>query len=321
MLPAASSAESPTQGAAPLSSGLPSEPTSPNQSPSAAPAVTGIGNPAATPTATAPSSSPGFWPDGKRAAVTLSYDDGLDGQLKYAVPALDERGLRATFFLSSFQGVEHGWSLPDLTQPLTARHEAWRSVGQSGHELAGHTVFHPCEENNPGFRPQDYDLARMETELDDSLARLERLGSTPPLSFAYPCFGDIVGVGVAESSYADLVAERFVTARVSSEAIAEPHRIDLLAVPQRYFEQTTASELSAVVDEARGSGGWVVFGFHGIGLEQECDISQFDLASCALNYLTTDEVSHRALLDYLVGLDDVWVAPMRDVAQYVQSQR
>jgi peptidoglycan/xylan/chitin deacetylase (PgdA/CDA1 family) len=109
--------------------------------------------------------------------VTLSYDDGLDGQLQNAVPALDARGLKATFFLASFQGVEHNWSLPDPTSELTARHQAWQQVASSGHELGGHTIYHPCDNNNPGFQPQDYDQLRMAEELDESILRLARLGA------------------------------------------------------------------------------------------------------------------------------------------------
>src|SRR6185437_9409438 len=43
---------------------------------------------------------PGPWPDGARAAVSLTYDDGLDSQLDHALPALEAAGLKATFFLT-----------------------------------------------------------------------------------------------------------------------------------------------------------------------------------------------------------------------------
>ncbi len=42
----------------------------------------------------------GPWPDGKRAAVVLTYDDALASQLDIAIPALDAAGLKGTFFLS-----------------------------------------------------------------------------------------------------------------------------------------------------------------------------------------------------------------------------
>ena len=39
------------------------------------------------------------WPNGARAAVSLTYDDGLNSQLDCALPQLEAAGFRATFFL------------------------------------------------------------------------------------------------------------------------------------------------------------------------------------------------------------------------------
>lgn len=263
------------------------------------------------------------WPEGKVAAVTLSYDDGLDGQLANAVPALDARGLKATFFLASFQGVDHNWSLPDTTSELTARHEAWKVVASSGHELGGHTIYHPCADNNPGFQPQDYDQARMADELDESIERLARLGATEPLTFAYPCYGDTTGIEGGQS-YVSLVDERFLAARTSAEGVSLPS-VALGQVAQKFgdAEGTSAEMLIAYVDEAIAAGGWAVFTFHGIGPENtSCDINQFDLASCALNYLTTSNEAHEALLDYLVEKQsEVWTAPMKEVAQHLNASQ
>ncbi|MDT7892902.1 MAG: polysaccharide deacetylase family protein, partial [Armatimonadota bacterium] len=40
------------------------------------------------------------FPKGCRAAVSLTFDDGLKSQLEVAVPLLNDRGLRATFYLN-----------------------------------------------------------------------------------------------------------------------------------------------------------------------------------------------------------------------------
>lgn len=264
------------------------------------------------------------FPGGRRAAVSLTYDDGLDSQLKYALPALAERGLRATFFLASFEGVDHFWSLPNQTDPLNARHEAWTTVGQT-HELGGHTVNHPCESNgNPNYRPSAYDSEKMALELDDSLARLARLGATNPASFAYPCHGDVLGISGGES-YMPLVNERFLYARTSAVGVNleegfEPHHIK-----QKFGDtsMTSGAELIAYVDEAITSGGWAVFTFHGIGPEvPSCpDLATLDLDSCALSYLSTETDSHEALLDYLVQKSDVVLtAPFGEVAAHLSEK-
>jgi len=39
------------------------------------------------------------WPEGKTAAIVLTYDDGLHSQLDIAIPQLDAAQLKGTFFL------------------------------------------------------------------------------------------------------------------------------------------------------------------------------------------------------------------------------
>jgi len=261
------------------------------------------------------------WPEGRLAAVSLTYDDGLDGQLKHAVPALDSRGIKGTFFLASFQGVDHAWSLPNLTDPLSPRHQAWAAVKASGHELGAHTIYHPCENNNVGFRPADYDLARMAEELDESTERLTRLGATAPLTFAYPCGGDVVGISGGES-YTALVEERYLAARGSAMGVTAAESVDLHQVAQKFgdTEGASAADLIAYVDEAISQGGWAVFTFHGIGPAAECNINEFDLNACALNYLTTEDADHQALLDYLMQKQEqVWTAPFGEVAAHLSA--
>ena len=40
------------------------------------------------------------WPEGRRAAVSLSYDDAVPSQLDNAIPALDRHGLKGSFYLT-----------------------------------------------------------------------------------------------------------------------------------------------------------------------------------------------------------------------------
>lgn len=264
-------------------------------------------------------SRPFAWPEGKRAAVSLTYDDGLDGQLKHAVPSLEERGLRGTFFLASFPGLDHAWSLPNLISELTPRHLAWQAVAGRGHELGSHTIHHPCASNGSNFRPEDYDQARMAEELDATISRLERLGGRAPFSFAYPCAGDRVGIAGGES-YEPLVAARFFAARSSAVGVQRPEAVDLHRVSQKFGETSgaTGEELIDFARAALQNEGWAVFTFHGVGPEAtDCNIHGFDLDACALNYLTTESEEHERLLDYLIEQDEIWVAPFGEVARHL----
>jgi peptidoglycan/xylan/chitin deacetylase (PgdA/CDA1 family) len=71
------------------------------------------------------------WPGGKQGAVSLTYDDGLPSQLDYAMPQLEADGFRGTFFVT-------GDAIP-------ARDADWRLAASRGHEIADHTIDHPCD--------------------------------------------------------------------------------------------------------------------------------------------------------------------------------
>jgi sialate O-acetylesterase len=260
--------------------------------------------------------------------VSLTYDDGLDPHLAIVQPALEAAGLRGTFFLSNFEGVEHDWALPSVAQPLEAllpRHLAWQAAGQKGHELADHTVNHPCDDaaKAPNYKLVNYTMARMQTELDESVARLARLGATPPLTFAYPCGSDQKGLGPTGEDYSPLVAERFLAARVSVSGIADPKAVDLQHVPQLDTGGKTGDQLKKMVDDAIAAKGWLVLLFHGVGSEASCNGSlAYAPDKCMINYLTTSTEAHAALVEYLAAKkSEVWTAPFGNVAKLIKDSR
>jgi peptidoglycan-N-acetylglucosamine deacetylase len=263
---------------------------------------------------------------GAVAAVTLTYDDGLDPHLATVQPALEAAGLRGTFFLSSFEGVDHDWALPNASSPLSARHMAWQAAGQKGHELADHTVNHPCDAASkaPNWKLDQYTQARMTMELDDSIARLTRLGAAAPFTFAYPCGSDKKGIGPNAEDYSPLVAARFFAARVSDGGMANPAQVDLLHVPQLDAGDKTGDELKAMVDQAIAAKSWLVLLFHGVGTETtSCPQGLgYQPQSCMINYLTTSTEAHAALVQYLADKKtEVWTATFKEVATYIKSNR
>src|SRR5690349_14541616 len=76
--------------------------------------------------------------NGKKCAVVLTYDDGLNVHLTKVIPALDSVGLKGTFYVSNyFNGINS--QIP-----------GWRKAAAEGHELGNHTVYHPCAGGRPG---------------------------------------------------------------------------------------------------------------------------------------------------------------------------
>lgn len=292
------------------------------------------------------------WPEGKTAAVSLTYDDGLDAHLAHVIPLLDSKGIKATFFLASFSGVDKDWALPNATSALSPRQQAWAAAAASGHEIGAHTVNHPCVTAiNPGqgagFRlDTDYDLARIRMELDDSIVRIGRLGATMPMTFAYPCYSDALGVGPSTGQTVTVLGQqlpqgqvftgdvdtRFFASRGSVEGIADPATLDLHSVhhfvagPRTTNETApTLAQLTAVVDMAIAQHGWVVFLMHGVAgdtLPTNCNAGlNYAPQTCVIDYLDTPTATHDGLINYLASKPEVWTNTFKAVAQHVKTVR
>lgn len=242
------------------------------------------------------SADAGFrWPGAARAAVSLTYDDAVASQRVHAAPALEARGLRGTFFLTG--------TAPDLRE----RRRDWQRIHEAGHELASHTMHHPCDCSHDwvprGYTTQDYDLPRMRAELLETHQLLAGLGVCAPYTFAYPC-GE-TRVGKEPTSYVGLVSELFAAARGVEARVADPVRDSLDLVPACDGARS-ADELLALVEAAEQSGGWLVLLFHGVGGD----------------HLSVSLEAHEALLDHLSRRRDrLWTERFGAVAAQVRAAR
>jgi peptidoglycan/xylan/chitin deacetylase (PgdA/CDA1 family) len=134
----------------------------------------------------------------KKCAVVLTYDDGLNIDLTNVIPALDSLGLRGTFYIS------------DYFEGLNAQINGWRKAAAEGHELANHTIWHPCDGSLPGrsFVKPDYDLHtytvnRMDNEILAMNNILKAIDGKEERTFAFPC-GDMK---IHDSAYLDYMKE------------------------------------------------------------------------------------------------------------------
>jgi len=225
--------------------------------------------------------------------VSLTYDDALQSQLDHALPALKKHALPATFFLSGASGL------------IETRADTYRELAAGNIELGSHTINHPCDKAQgwvkPGFGLQDYDLARMHAELEQNVAELRDLGQKEPFSFAYPC--GATWLGEKHESYVPLVHAAFVAGRTVASRVFDATLDQLVVVPS-VMGNASATELTAWVERAVASGGWVVFTFHGV----EGD------------YLPVAEDAHEALLSYLEQhKSSVWTERFGTVASYAKA--
>jgi peptidoglycan/xylan/chitin deacetylase (PgdA/CDA1 family) len=172
------------------------------------------------------------WPDGKRAALSLSFDDARQSQVDAGLALLDKHKVKATFYV--------------VPSAVERRLEGWKKVVASGHEVGNHSLNHPCTGNFEWSRQkalEDYTIEKMRDELMQANRRIKELLGVTAESFAYPCGQTFVGRGVETRSYVPVVAALFSSGRTwQDETPNDPGFCDLaqttgVEMDGRDFEQ------------------------------------------------------------------------------------
>ena len=235
---------------------------------------------------------------GKKCAVVLTYDDGLDEHLTNALPALDSLGLKATFYIANYMGR------------LQSQIPGWRAAAAKGHELANHTLFHPCEGGRPGreFVNADYDMnnysmARITSEIRAMNAVLYAIDAKISRTFAFPC-GDNK---VHDTAYIDSLHNDFIAARGVVGTMPTIDKVNLYDFPGYGVFNHSGEAMIEWVKEAEAKQGLLVIIFHGVGGGHSLNVSL---------------PAHSRLLHYLKQHEkDIWTAPLVEVARFVKERK
>jgi len=236
------------------------------------------------------------WPNGKKAAIVLTYDDSLRSQLDVAIPQLNEVGLKGTFFLNGTFAPE------DLSR--------WRAVAAAGHELGNHSMFHPCPAaafaSESQFHTENYSVRGMLREISSMNTFLLAMDGKKTRTYGVPCSQTMVGgQDYTEALRASGLVRYARTGGDGDAVIADPAKLDPLRVPSRMFSTANgAADLIGFAESVRKSGGMGVFMFHGVGGD----------------YLNISADAHHALLAYLKQHEDeIWVGTFQDVMDFVKT--
>lgn len=252
----------------------------------------------------APGQQTGFrWPDGAKAAVALTYDDGVDVQLDHAVPDLEAARLRGTFYVTGY------------SESFRKRMAEWRAIAVRGHELGNHTLFHPCLKQADGRERtwvdaerdlNTYSIARIVAEFRVMDAFLHAVDGEKAHTLAYTC-GDETIRGV---SFVDSIRPLAPAARAykhAFRALADPLELDPYRVPSWALANDKGAEMIAWVEQAVQSGALAVFTFHGVGGGHSINVDRED---------------HQALLRWLdANRARVWTAPFVKIMAHVTAER
>jgi peptidoglycan/xylan/chitin deacetylase (PgdA/CDA1 family) len=215
------------------------------------------------------------WPNGTKAAVSLTYDDGRATQYKAggAADQLQAAGLRGTFF------VVRDWVVSFALVPR------WQEIYRMGHEIGSHSTTHPC--NGDPRITNHFTKDQMTAELDGAVGFLKSLtGTAGPFTHAYPC-GEVrddspyyMNLTPDDHSLVPLVKARFFAARAtlpSMPVVPDDDTLpdDILYTVPAPCVDTSASQGIQFLERARKKNGWIVLCFHEIDNTEHEKVIQY----------------------------------------------
>lgn len=244
------------------------------------------------------SQQPSFpWPEGKKMALSLSFDDARASNPELGIPILNKHGIKATFFVLP-SGVRNNLS-------------GWKAAVENGHEMANHSSIHPCSGNFVWSRDkalEDFTLERMRDELMKANHEIDELLGVTPEVFAYPCGQKFIGRGIHTQSYVPMIADLFLAGRGwMDEAPVDPRYADMSQLTGMKMDDMDFDEILPVLRDAADKGFWVVLAGHDTG-EEGPQTTKLTFLEDLANYVNDPE-------------NGIWVAPIGEISRYVKETR
>ncbi|MCF2497228.1 polysaccharide deacetylase family protein [Dyadobacter chenhuakuii] len=237
------------------------------------------------------------WPEGKRMAISLSFDDARLSNVDEGTALLNEYDVKATFYL--------------VPNNAKQRLEGWKKAVASGHEIGNHSINHACSGNFVWARKnplEDYTLEKMREELIETNRQLKDMLGVTPTVYAYPCGQTSLGRGKNTQSFVPLISELFVSGRTwLDEAPVDPTYCDMAQLTGMETDGKSFEQILTTIKDAAKNGQWLVLAGH---------------ETAASGAQTTRLDMLRQLCAYAKDpANSIWIAPVGEVAAYVKAAR
>ncbi len=237
------------------------------------------------------------WPQGKKMALSLTFDDARLSQPDKGIPLLDKYDVKGTFYVSPGS--------------MKQRLEAWKKAVKNGHDIGNHSIAHPCTGNfdwSRGKALEDYTLQSMYSELDSANKIIKQELGVEPTSFAFPCGQTFVGRGENIKSYIPVVASLFESGRLwLSEGPNDPMFCDLSQLTGMELDGKSFEQVKKLIETAKSTGKWLILAGH----EMNDGGNQTSL-------LTTIEAICKYAKD---PANEIWIDNVHNIASYIKKQR
>ncbi|MGF7036274.1 peptidoglycan/xylan/chitin deacetylase (PgdA/CDA1 family) [Paenibacillus mucilaginosus] len=231
--------------------------------------------------------------NGAQSAVSLTFDDGVDSQLDYAVPALNAKGMKATFFITE-------------TAITGSRKEDWKKLPLAGHEIGNHSKHHYEPSANPTQPYQrTYDDTLGYDETVAAQTEIAQAMGTPVVTYAYPYTNN-------DPYLVKYLKDTHLSARGGwgngTYYMNPSDTPDWMNISSRFTweEGSFNTDYKSWVDNAISQGAWTVITAHDVGgTATSLPLDQMNLL---INYLDTKRSS-------------IWIAPYGTVSGYWRAQK
>jgi hypothetical protein len=223
------------------------------------------------------------WKDDKTAAYSVGGDDCLRSQLFFAIPEMDKRGLRGTWWVNPGRGGSVNYIKRDdeWAQCWIACYDQWKAAAARGHDFGNHTLHHIG--------------AATYAEADEEIGRAAKMiwRTNPRQRLQLFLRGGRTNWGISVEQIGEILA--------SYDCV--PGRGGGVEDPT-WEVDPDADYLKSFVDAAIQEGSWHLVGFHGIG--PKCEWGG-----------PLDAVAFTAMLDYLVAQHEmIWCGTHTEVHKY-----
>ncbi len=182
---------------------------------------------------------PYTFPPFNRGLVTLTFDDGFEGNVTTALPKLAEYGFKTTHCFAT-QYVE---GIPEQVANV-------QTIAHAGHEICAHTVTHP-------FLTKVSDTV-LDYELGHAKSFLEGISGQQVTSFASP-YGDY------DARVNAKIKQYYASHRTTDEGFNAKDNLDPYSLRvQNMTPTTTLTEFTAWVNKAKADKTWLILLYHAI---------------------------------------------------------
>jgi len=237
------------------------------------------------------------WPEGKKAAISLTFDDARFSQVDTGTALLDKYGVKATFFV--------------VPSSVEQRLDGWKKAVANGHEIGNHTMTHPCTGNFLWSRKnalENYSINDIQNEITECNTRIKELLGVTAEVFAYPCGQKFVGRDTNTKSYVPLISKMFILGRGwRDEALVDPLFCDLSQVSGIEMDGKSFAEILPLIEEAKKNGQWLILAGHEMG-EGGVQTTQLSMLKQLIEYIQNPS-------------NQIWIAPAGTVAEYIEKNR